>query len=135
MAAFVAKNFRTMRNRLSNLLLLLTLMAVAALAAGCSRNGGNGEFGDLFISKHRWVEDEERELVHVYGELQNTGDSRFREVEIHATLRSPARSNRGENSVILQNIRPREKRLFSLSINSRDSVSSVELQVRKPEAP
>lgn len=124
-----------MRNRLHSLLLFLALLAVAALAAGCSRNGGKGELAELFISNHRYVLDKERELVHVYGQLENTGDSRFREVEIHATLRSPARTNRGENSLILQNIRPHEKRQFALQVNSRDSVSSVELQVRKPEAP
>ncbi len=115
-------------------LALLTAAALLLLCGGCAR-GGRGEITDLFISNQRYVIDETRDMVHVYGRLENTGRARFRQVEVQVTLLSKSGSSRGENSTILSGIQPLEKRLFAVDVTSHGRVNSVDVQVREPKAP
>ena len=112
------------------LLALTTVMALGG--AGCLR-GPRGKFEDLFISSQRYVIAADK--VSVYGQLENTGKGRFRQVEVRAVLRSSGGDKRGENSVFLEKIQPQEKRLFALTVNNPGRVKRVEIEVRKPEAP
>ena len=116
------------------LLCLLGLSSLLSLA-GCRGGAGRGDLKDLFVSNRRYNIDEQKGIVRVYGRLENTGQGHFKEVEVHAILRSARGEKRGENSVILQNIRPAEKRTFALTVTSHSRVSDVELQIRKPEQP
>ncbi len=115
-------------------LALAALAVVLVLGAGCAR-GGRGEITDLFVSNQRYVIDDTREVVHVFGRLDNGGGGRFRQVEIQITLLSKTGGSRGENSVILQGIRPREQRLFAVDITSHGRVSDVALKIREPRTP
>ena len=115
--------------------LALTLIALATLVTlcgGCKRHNG-GKMSDLFISDQRYVIDDKREIVHVYGRLDNAGTGRFRQVEIGVALTSKSGGSRGENNVILQNIQPQEKRLFAVDVTSHGRVSGVELKIREPD--
>jgi len=89
----------------------------------------------LLISNERFNIDEDRGLVRVFARLQNAGPGRFRRVEAHATLRSASGAKRGENSAILENLQPGEKRDFALTITSHGRVADVDLEVRIPEGP
>lgn len=112
---------------------LAALMALTVIGCGGCLRGNAGQFTDLFISNQRYVIGEDK--VHVYGELENTGQGRFRQVEIRAVLRSSGGDKRGENSVFLENIQPLEKRLFALTVNNQGRTTGVEIEVRKPEVP
>lgn len=118
-------------------LLLLSLLGLSSLVplVGCRAGAGKGDLKDLFISNRRYTIDETRGLVRVYGRLENTGRGRFGQVEVHAVLRSATGDKRGENSVILQNIQPQEKRTFSLTVTSHARAKDVFLEIRKPEQP
>lgn len=109
-------------------------LAAALALCGCGRSAG-GQMTDLFISNQRYVIDDTREVVHVYGRLDNGGAARFRQVEVQVTLLSRNGSSRGENSVILQSIQPRERRLFAVDVTSHGRVSDVVVKIREPNAP
>jgi len=114
--------------------MILALATALMLCGGCLRRNG-GKITDLFISDQRYVIDDTREMVRVYGRLDNTGHGRFRQVEVEIALVSKAGGTRGENSVILQNIQPLEKRVFAVDVTSHGRVSGVELKIREPKAP
>lgn len=114
--------------------MVLAGVALAGLP-GCLGGGHKASLDDLFISERRFNIDESRGLVRVYGRLENTGDSRFRAVEVHATLLSAGNDKRGENSVLLEKIQPREKRNFSLLVTSHARTHDVLLEIRAPEKP
>lgn len=107
---------------------------LAGFAAGC-RQQTAGDLQHLVIANRRFVIDADRNVVRVYGRLENTGDHRFRQVEVRALLKSPGGNRRGENLVVLENIAPHEKRTFSLSITSHSRVNDVILEIRQPEQP
>lgn len=89
----------------------------------------------MLITNERFNIDEETGKVWVYGQLENLSASAFRQVEVHAILLSAARDKRGENSVKLQNIKPGEKRIFSLTATSHGRVASVDLEIAAPGPP
>lgn len=124
--------------RLSRLLpwaLLLLCLGGLCVAPGCRRGAGGGEFDDLTISSRRFNIDEDRGLVRIYGRLDNPGTGHFHRVEVHAILRSAGGDKRGENSVLLENVKPADKRTFALVVTSHGRVSDVELEVRNPVSP
>jgi hypothetical protein len=115
----------------------LTAIALAAalvLCGGCAR-GGRGKISELFINNQRYVIDDTREIVHIYGRLDNTGRGRFRQVEIEVTLLSKTGGSRGVNNVILQNLQPLEQRLFAVDVTSHGRVSDVVVKIREPNTP
>lgn len=112
----------------------LALAAAVVLCGGCAR-GGRGKITDLFISNQRYVIDDTREIVHVYGRLDNAGRGRLHQVEVQVTLLSKTGGSRGENNVILQNIQPQEQRLFAVDVTSHGRVSDVTVKIREPNAP
>jgi hypothetical protein len=107
---------------------------LAGVAAGC-RQQAAGDLQELVIANRRFVIDTDRNVVRVYGRLENIGDHRFRQVEVRAFLKSTGGNRRGENLIVLENIAPREKRTFSLSITSHSRVNDVILEIRQPEQP
>ena len=109
------------------------LVVLAALGCGGCLRGHAGKFEDLFVSNQRFVMGPDE--MHIYGQLENTGPGRFRQVEVRAVLRSSGGDKRGENSVFLENILPQEKRLFALTVSNPGRVKRIEIEVRKPEAP
>ena len=113
----------------------LGLCLSAGLLGGCLHGGQKADLHDLFISSRRFNIDEDRGLVRIFARLENTGDSRFRAIEVHATLVSATGDKRGENSLLLENIRPHEQRDFALSVTSHARTNDVVLEVRPPERP
>lgn len=117
------------------LMLTVAMVAVTLLSGGCGGRGREGKIEDLFVSNERHVVDEEGGTVRVYGEVQNGGQGRVRQAAVYVILRSAGGETRGENNLILENIQPQEKRLFSLDVHSHGRVADVDVEVRKPEAP
>jgi hypothetical protein len=114
-------------------LALAGLTVVAALGCGGCLRGHAGKIEDLFVSKQRHAIGADK--VYVYGQLDNAGPGRFRQIEVRAVLRSAGGDKLSENSVFLENIQAHEKRLFALTVNNPGRVKRVEIEVRKPEAP
>jgi hypothetical protein len=114
------------------LILALGLLCLTAALTGCPGRARKPNIADVFVSNQRFSIDNDRGLVQVYGRLDNTGQSRFRQVEVHAILRSAGGEKRGENSLLLQNIKPLEKRNFSLPVTSHSRATDVILEVREP---
>jgi len=112
---------------------VLMLWAISAIINTGCRSHPRGQISDLFISNYRYVVDEQREIVCIYGRLDNTGAGQIAAVEIGATLWSRTGNKYGENSVIVEHIRPYEKREFALEVSMRGRPVSVELQLREPE--
>ena len=102
---------------------------------GCLQRAPAGQISDLLISNRRFNIDNDRGLVRVVGRLQNTGPGKFRAVEVHAQLVSASGDRRGENSVLLERIKPGETRDFALTVTSHARVADVLLDVREPETP
>lgn len=115
----------------------LLLGLAVPLLGGCRHRAPESKqnLDELFISNRRINIDEEREVVRIYGRLQNTGARRFRRVMIYATLRSAGGDPRGDNHIPLTNIEPHEQRAFAFTVTSRAQVASVELEVRPPDRP
>jgi len=109
------------------------LLALVVLGGIGCLGGHSGKIEDLFITTQRHVIGADK--VYVYGQLDNSGTGRFRQIEVRAVLRSAGGDKLGENSVFLENIQPREQRLFALTANNPGRAKRVELEVRKPEAP
>lgn len=107
----------------------------AVLVVGGCRGAVRANLNDLFISKQRYNLDENKGIVRIYAMIENTGQAHFKQVEVHAILRSAGGEKRGENNVLLQNIRPLEKRTFSLTVTSHAPASDVVLEIRKPVQP
>jgi hypothetical protein len=106
-----------------------------ALTGGCRQHAPNGRLDELLITNSRFNLDEDRGLVRIYGRVENTGDGFFRQVDVHALLRSAAQDNRGENTVPLDDIQPHEKRDFALTVTSAGRVKDVKLEIKGPETP
>lgn len=104
----------------------------ASMNTGC-RSLPHGQISDLFISNYRYVVDEQREIVCIYGRLDNMGPGQIAAVEINAILWARTGNKYGENSVVVEHIRPYEKREFALEVSTRGKPVSVELQLREPE--
>jgi hypothetical protein len=123
-------------NRRSLLFAAILAAAVVSLGAtGCRARAPQGKLDELFIGEHRFNIDEDRGLVRIYGRLDNAGAGRFREVEVHALLRSTSGDKRGENTIALADIKPHEQRNFALTVTSHARVSDVELEIKSPETP
>jgi hypothetical protein len=115
--------------------LLATLALGMFWLSGCDRAARKPDLHDLFISNRRFNIDRERDVVRVFARLENTGERRFREVEVHAILLSAGGDKRGENSVLLERIRPREQRDFAVTVTSHGRANDVVLEIREPQRP
>ena len=128
-------NSRLPQTRLFAWAVLCLCLSGSLLLSGCPGAAQKGTAADLFISNQRFNIDEDRGLVRVYGRLDNAGTAQFAKVEIHAILRSAGGDKRGENNVTLEDLGPRERRNFAVTVTSHDRVSDVELEVRTPGQP
>lgn len=113
----------------------IILLTATVVLAGCPGGRQPSDLSDLFISNRRFNIDESRGLVRVYARLENTGQSRYREVEVHVTLLSASGDKAGENSVVLRDLKPGERRDFAVSVTSHGRTHDVGLEVRAPQNP
>lgn len=113
----------------------IILLAASLVLAGCPGGREPSDLSDLFISNRRFNIDDSRGLVRVYARLENTGQSRYREVEVHVTLLSASGDNVGENSVVLHDLKPGEKRDFAIGVTSHGRTHDVQLEVLPPQTP
>jgi hypothetical protein len=100
---------------------------VVFLPAGCGLRYPAGSLDDLFVSNKRYVIDKDKGLVHAFARVENTGEGIIREVKMEAVIRSPDGNKRGTNNVILKDIKPGEKRDFSVVITSHSQGHTIEI--------
>ncbi len=125
------KRFGTTRGRNIGAI-LLAIVAGLVVAGGCVGRGGAGKASDVFVHRYRYNIDEEHNLVRVFGELENRGQYPVQAVVVKAIIRNRSYSKTGENIVVVKNIKPRERRTFSLTVTSHGGASTVECQVMEP---
>ncbi len=119
-----------------SLLALAAAISVSCLGiAGCRGKEDGGTVEDLFIRRYRCNIDENHGVVRVVGEVENKGKRPVAEVEVRAIPCSPSGSRRGENMTVLRNIKPGERRIFSLTVTSHGRATSVQLELTRPTAP
>ena len=121
--------------RISLLALAVALLVTCLGIPGCRGGEDGGIVEDLFIRRYRCNIDENHGVVRVVGEVENKGKQPVAEVEVRAIPRSPSGSRRGENMTVLRNIKPGERRTFSLTVTSHGRAASVQLELTKPAAP
>lgn len=104
---------------------------VALLLPGCGLRYPAGSIDDLFVSSKRYVIDKDKGVVYAFARVENTGDGIIREVKMEAVIRSPDGNKRGTNNTILKDIKPGEKRDFSVVITSHSQGHTVEITARE----
>lgn len=113
----------------------LAAVVCASCLTGCGKGNEQGAIDDLSIRGHRVNIDEAHEVVRVVAEVENRGSAPVAAVEVHAIPRSAGGSKRGENIILLKNIKPGERRVFSLRATTRPPTASVELKLVEPRGP
>ncbi len=122
--------------------LLAALVAVTGLVACRPRSPEAGSpYDNLQITRYRYVIDDHQGIGRVFAEVQNSGKSDVREVEARAFLRSRGGEIRGENATVLRNLKPGERRAFSVEIAAHGKATDVVIQFQpvgakpEPQAP
>jgi hypothetical protein len=104
---------------------------VAGLLTGCGRAQPPAAPA-LEFTRQMWNVDEKHQTVRVVGEVINRGAQPVREVEIHAALIGAGGANRGENMVLVTDLRPGEPRVFALNVTSHGGILTVQLSSELP---
>jgi len=113
---------------------LVAVIAILLTAVGtaCSRTP-QGSVEDLFITNKRFNIDNDRGVVRVYARVENTGEGVVREAKMEVVLRSSDGNKRGTNNIILESLKPGEKREFSVAVTSHSQATEVEIIPREVE--
>ena len=105
----------------------------AFMLGGCKgKQAATATIDQLEITRYRYVIDEKRGVGRVLAEVHNTGQAPVREVEARGYLRSRGGENRGESIVTLKDIKPDEKRAFSIEIVSHGKVQDAVIELQAP---
>ncbi len=102
-------------------------------AGGCGPRYRAGSIEDLFVSKQRYNIDKDKGVVRVFAQVENTGEGLIREVKMEAVLLSADGDKRGTNNVVVENIKPGEKRNFSIAVTSHSRSHKVEIIAKEVE--
>ncbi len=109
-------------------------LAVALIcASGCGPRYPAGSIDDLFVTNKRYNIDKDKGIVRVFAQLENTGAGLIREVKMEAVLLSADGDKRGTNNVVLKDIKPGEKRNFSIVVTSHSRGHKVEIVAKEVE--
>ena len=105
-------------------------VALTALLGGCRTTPATTPA--LEFTRYRVNLDDKRAMARVVGEIVNRGQTAVPEIEIYATLVGAGGSERGDNMVQMQDLRPGESRPFALNITMHGAVSNVQLRYDLP---
>lgn len=111
----------------------MSLIVALVALAGCGHRYPQGSIDDLFIVDQRYNIDKEKGVVRVYARVENIGEGIVRKVRMEAVLRNADGGQRGTNNVVLENIKPGEKRDFSLVVTSHSQGHTVEIVPKEVE--
>ncbi len=118
---------------------LLGAAAVVGLLAtpgcGCGKRGSkHGTADQLRQTRLMFSPSEKGRTCYLKAEVENTGRLRIPRVKVTATLRSATGKPRGINHCFLKDVKPGERRMFSLTVSAHDSFKHVELSFSDPES-
>ena len=114
--------------------LLVGLVACGGFALGGCRHKtvATATIDQLEVTRYRYVIDEKRGIGKVFAEVHNTGSTPVREAEARGYLRSRSGENRGESITTLKDIKPDERRPFSIDIVSHGKVQDAVIELQAP---
>jgi len=100
---------------------------------GCGPRYPEGSIEDLFVTNKHYYIDNEKGVARVFAQVENTGEGLIRKVCMEAVLRSSDGDKRGTNNVILESIKPGEKRTFSITVTSHSRGYTIEIIPKEVE--
>jgi len=71
--------------------------------------------------------------VWVVGELQNIGEAAVEAVEVHVTLHDSHGSVRGTNTVVEEDLKAGEIRVFHTEVTRQGGTATVTVELKQPE--
>lgn len=119
---------------------VLTVIAVAVLAGalaptGCGRPQTTHDISSVSVVRYRYVADPRDPLVHAVVEVKNAGPLTVERVLLVVTGIGRNGEKRGESRVVLERLRPGERRTVTTQFTNRGRLASVEVGLEPaPEA-
>lgn len=116
------------------------LIAVAALAgvlaaSGCGRPRTTHDISSLSIVRYRYLADPRDPLVHAVVEVRNAGPLTVEKALLVVTGIGRNGEKRGESRVVLERLRPGERRTVTAQFTNRGRLATVEVGLEPaPEA-
>ena len=112
----------------------LAVLSTAVAGCGCGRRASERGSPDQLVQKRlMFSSDEKGRTCYVKAEVENGGELSVPRVKVTATLKSATGKPRGINHCFLKDIKPGERRTFSLTVSAHDSFEHVELSFGEPE--
>jgi len=112
---------------------VIALVVGLICASGCGPRYPVGSIDDLFVTNKRYNIDKDKGIVRVFAQVENTGEGLIRQVKMEAVLLSADGDKRGTNNVVLKDIKPGEKRNFSIAVTSHSRSHKVEIVAKEVE--
>jgi hypothetical protein len=117
---------------------LLGVMVASALltasGCGCGRRGSRyGTAEQLRQTRIMFSRDEKGRTCYIVAEVENTGKLPIPRAKVTATVKSGTGKPRGINNHVLQDMKPGERRTFSMTVSAHDSFQHVDLSFSDPE--
>jgi hypothetical protein len=112
------------------------LLALGVLAAGCGcgkRGGKHASVDQLRVTRLRFATEKRKSTCYVVAEIENTGKLPGREAMVTATLKSKAGTPRGSNNAFPKDLKPGEKRVIYMTVETHGSFHHVDLSFHDTE--
>ncbi len=116
------------------LVALLGLLASVGAGCGCGRrHQGRGTAAQLRQVRLMTAPDSRNRTCYVVAQVENGGQWPIRKAKVAATLLSAGGKPRGVNYYFLSDMKPGERRTFSMTVEAHGSFRDVQLSFHEPE--
>lgn len=111
------------------------VLALALAAAGCARPQFTYDVSSLSVLRYRYLVDPRDPLVHAVVEVHNTGPLTVERAVLVVTGIGRNGEKRGESRVVLERLKPGERRTITTQFSNRARLATVEVGLEPaPEA-
>jgi len=108
---------------------MLAFALVALVLAGCGREVGTYDISTLDVTRYRYVISPDDKLVHVVGEVVNSGSEMVEGAVVVVAGIGRNGEKRGECRQLLERIAPGERRIFTADFKNRARLATVEISL------
>ncbi len=115
------------------LLLFIVIVQAGLVILGCGGPRTTSSIDNLEVRRYRWYVDDVKTKVWVVGELQNIGEAAVEAVEVHVTLHDSHGSVRGTNTVVEEDLKAGEIRVFHTEVTRQGGTATVTVELKQPE--
>jgi hypothetical protein len=116
-------------------LVVRAALALALVAAGCARPQFTYDVSSLSVLRYRYLVDPRDPLVHAVVEVHNAGPLTVERAVLVVTGIGRNGEKRGESRVVLERLRPGERRTITTQFSNRGRLATVEVGLEPaPEA-